>query len=108
MSIFAILGRFGGMNVFCPLGSAFEGHGSPPPVNTYVCLPTMDVGGIFRDGCNRLGVPSFSALGAPWSPKTTTAASYIGPSPLQGTPARDLLLLSPLTLRKSSVWLQAA
>ena len=103
MSIFAIFERFGGMNVFCPLGSAFEGHGSPPPANTYACIPTMDVRGIFRDGCNRLGAPSFSALVTPWSPKAAIVASDIGPSPLQGTPAGDLVLLNPLTLRKSSV-----
>ena len=29
----AIFGRFGGMTPFDPFRSAFEGHGSPPPVN---------------------------------------------------------------------------
>ena len=76
---------------------------SPPPVDTYMCKPTIDVGRIFRDGYIRLGAPSFSALGAPWSPKTAPVASDIGPSPLQGAPAGDLVLLSPLTLRKRSV-----
>ena len=28
------------MAAFCPVGYAFEGHGSPPPVDTYMCLPT--------------------------------------------------------------------
>ena len=33
-------GAWGGMATFDPLGYAFEGHGSPPAVNTYMCLPT--------------------------------------------------------------------
>ena len=34
------LSASGGMTAFGPPGSAFEGHGSPPPVNTYMCMPT--------------------------------------------------------------------
>ena len=45
----AILGRFGGMAAFGPLGSASEGNGSPPPVNTYMCTPTEFKDGIFTD-----------------------------------------------------------
>ena len=30
----------GGMAAFGTLGFAFEGHSSPPPVNTYMCIPT--------------------------------------------------------------------
>ena len=29
-----------GMTAFGTLGFAFEGNGSPPPVNTYMCIPT--------------------------------------------------------------------
>ena len=29
-----------GMAEFGTLGFAFEGHSSPPPVNTYMCIPT--------------------------------------------------------------------
>ena len=36
----AIFGRFVGMTAFGLFGSAFEGHGFPPPVNTYMCIPT--------------------------------------------------------------------
>ena len=37
----AIFGRFGDMVAFGLIGSAFEGNGSPPPVNTYMCcIPT--------------------------------------------------------------------
>ena len=33
-------GALGGMVAFGPLGFAFEGYGSPPPVNSYMCIPT--------------------------------------------------------------------
>ena len=39
----------------------------------------------------------------PWSPKGAPSAFDIGPSPLQGAPAGDLVLLRPLTFRMSSV-----
>ena len=29
----------GDITAFGPFGSAFEGHGSPPPVNRYMCIP---------------------------------------------------------------------
>ena len=45
----AIFRRFGGKAAFGPLGSASEGNGSPPPVNTYVCTPTEFKDDIFTD-----------------------------------------------------------
>ena len=36
----ALFGRFGSMAAFGPLGSAFEGHGSPSPVNKHMCMST--------------------------------------------------------------------
>ena len=45
----AIFGRFGGMAAFGLLGSASEGNGSPPPVNTYMCIPTEFKDDIFTD-----------------------------------------------------------
>ena len=35
----AIFGRFGGMTALNLFGSGFEGHGSPPPANRYMCIP---------------------------------------------------------------------
>ena len=35
------LGALGGMVAFGQLGSAFEGYGSSPPVNTYMCILEM-------------------------------------------------------------------
>ena len=40
MSILFYFRALGDMNTFDPLGSAFEGHGSPPSVNRYVCIPS--------------------------------------------------------------------
>ena len=80
----------GGMAAFRYLGSAFEGHGFPPPANT--SIPTIDVGRTFRDGCIRLQA---RVLQCPWCPivsKSGPAASKIGPNPLQGAPAGDLPL----------------
>ena len=45
----AIFGRFGCMTAFGPLEFAFEGNGSPPPVNTYMCTPTKFKGDICTD-----------------------------------------------------------
>ena len=36
----AIFGRFGDMAAFDLLGPAFDGHGSPPMVNMYMCTAT--------------------------------------------------------------------
>ena len=44
-----IFGHVGGMAAFCPLGSASEGNGSPPPVNTYMCMLTEFKDDIFSD-----------------------------------------------------------
>ena len=69
---------------FVPFSGAFRGNASfgslDPPLKVVVspslvithlciCIPTIDVVRIFRDGCIRLVDPSFSAPGAPWSPK---------------------------------------
>ena len=57
-------GRFGAWpRITYPLGSAFEGPGSPPSVNMCIyvlCIPSINVDAIFQDGCIRLGDPSFS------------------------------------------------
>ena len=39
MSISCHFWALGGHDSVWPLGSAFEGHGSPPPVNKYMCMP---------------------------------------------------------------------
>ena len=36
---FAVFWRFWGVTSFGQFGSAFEGHGSPPPVNRHMCIP---------------------------------------------------------------------
>ena len=37
----AIFGSVGGMTGVDLFGSAFEGHGSAPPVNRYICMPSI-------------------------------------------------------------------
>ena len=63
---YAIFGHFGGHGRVLPLGSAFEGygHGSPPPVNASMSIPTIDLVGFFRLVHQARG-PPFSAHGAP-------------------------------------------
>ena len=40
MSILCHFPTFGAIAEFGPLGSALEVHGSPPPINGYMCMPT--------------------------------------------------------------------
>ena len=76
----AIFGHFVGMAAYCPLDPPLKVVALRPRLmrlSMCMCTPTTDVGGIFRDGCIRLGYPSFSASVAPWSPKAAPAASDI-------------------------------
>ena len=74
----AIFGHCVGMAVYCPLDPPLKVVALHPRlihISICMCTPTIDGGGIFQDGCIRLGYPSFSASGAQWSPKVAPAAS---------------------------------
>ena len=74
-----------------------------PLVNRYMRLRTIDVGRIFIDGCIKLGGFVLQCSWGPIVSKSGPSCFWYRTQPLQGASASDLVLLSPLTLRKSSV-----